>query len=347
MKKFLFLTLALVFLFSSAVILETEVVQAESELKVALVVSGGLGDRSFYDSSAEGVEWAEEDFGIDSRVLECRNDPSLFRDRLIQGSMYGDVVVVVGFEFYDVVQTVAPEFPEVEYIYVDNNVEGHDNITSIIYKENEGSFLAGAAAAMFTKHDELDGVNSKDIIGWVGGMDIPVLHDFLVGYKQGAKHIDPDMKVLVSFAGTFNDPVKGKELTLSQYDQGADIVMNVASGTGRGILEAAKEADKYAVGVDLNQDDIYPGHILTSMMKRVDRATYLVIEDVVEDQFRGGEVISMDLSNGGVGLTDMSVMQEALGEKFPQEILDRVNELTEKVKNGEIEVESYEGFSRE
>ncbi len=220
------------------------------------------------------------------------------------------------------------------------------NVQSIVFAQNEGSFLAGAAAALFTTKTDLPGVNDKKIIGWVGGMDIPVLHDFLVGYEQGAKYVDPDVKILVSFAGTFNDPLKGKELTLAQYDQGADIVMNVASNTGNGILEAANETGKYAIGVDLNQDAIYPGHILTSMLKRVDQASYKLVKDVVENTFVGDTVIEMGIASGGVSLTDMSVMKEALGDKFPQDLLDRIQVLTEEVKNGTITVEAYEGFQR-
>ncbi|HPJ26475.1 MAG TPA: BMP family ABC transporter substrate-binding protein, partial [Synergistaceae bacterium] len=151
---------------------------------------------------------------------------------------------------------------------------------------------------------------------------------------------------LVSFAGTFNDPLKGKELTLAQYDQGADIVMNVASNTGNGILEAANETGKYAIGVDLDQDAIYPGHILTSMLKRVDQASYKLVKDVVENTFVGDTVIEMGIASGGVSLTDMSVMKEALGEKFPQDLLDKIQALTEEVKNGTIKVEAYEGFQR-
>ena len=191
---------------------------------------------------------------------------------------------------------------------------------------------------------DIEGVNEDNVIGWVGGMDIPVLHDFYVGYEQGAKYIDPDITILQAFAGTWTDPLKGKELTLAQYEQGADIVMNVASGTGPGILEAAKEAGKYAIGVDLDQDKDQPGHVLTSMVKRVDNACYLVIQSAVEGTFEGGSTQYLTLSEGGVSLTDFSVMKEALGDKFPQDIVDKCEELQEKIVSGEIVVENYEGF---
>ena len=191
---------------------------------------------------------------------------------------------------------------------------------------------------------DIEGVNKDHIIGWVGGMDIPVLHDFYTGYEQGAQYIDPDIQILQAFAGEWQNPLKGKELTLAQYDQGADIVMNVASGTGAGVLEAAKEAGKYAIGVDLNQDNDQPGSVLTSMVKRVDNACYLVIKSVVDGSFKGGTTQYLDLAKGGVSLTDFSVMKEALGDKFPQDIVDKVNDLSDQIISGKIVVDNYEGF---
>ena len=171
-----------------------------------------------------------------------------------------------------------------------------------------------------------------------------MLHDFYVGYEQGAKYVDPDVTILQAFAGSWSDPLKGKELTLAQYEQGADIVMNVASGTGPGVLEAAKESGKYAIGVDLNQDNDQPGHVLTSMVKRVDNACYLTIQSVVEGNFQGGTTQYLTLADGGVSLTDFSVMREALGDKFPEDIVEQCDELAEKIISGEIVVENYEGF---
>ena len=232
-----------------------------------------------------------------------------------------------------------------KFAIIDGVVKG-DNVASSTFAQNEGSFLAGAAAALFTTKTDVTGINDKKIIGWVGGMDIPVLSDFFVGYEQGAKYIDPSIQILKSYAGSFNDPLKGKELTVAQYSQGADIVMNVASGTGNGILEAAKEEGKFAIGVDLNQDDVYPGSILTSMLKRVDVATFMAIESAVKGTFKGNVTNYLDISNGGVSLTDMSTMKTALGDKFPADLLTKIQELEVKVKSGEIKVESFPGFGR-
>ncbi|SFN80144.1 BMP family lipoprotein [Proteiniclasticum ruminis] len=315
------------------------------KLKVALVYSGFLGDKSFNDSAHEGAMRAVEEFGIELKEMESK-EPTEWESNFVAMAADGyDLVIAVSTQFEEIVTKHAPEFPETKFALIDGVVKG-DNVVSSTFAQNEGSFLAGAAAAMFTTKTDIEGVNPEKIIGWVGGMDIPVLSDFFTGYEQGAKYIDPEVQILQSFAGSFNDPLKGKELTVAQYSQGADIVMNVASGTGNGILEGAKDEGKYAIGVDLNQDDVYPGSILTSMLKRVDVATYMVIESVINGTYKGNVTNYLDISNGGVSLTDMSVMKEALGDKFPQDILDKIKELEEKVKNGEIKVESFEGFGR-
>lgn len=319
---------------------------SSKKMKVALVLAGFLGDKSFNDSAYEGVERALEEFGkdnIDVKVLESKV-PSDWETNLVSMANDNyDLVLGISTQLQDIIEKHAPEYPDVKFGLIDGVVKA-DNVQSAVFAQNEGSFLAGAAATMFTTKTEIDNVNEDVKIGWVGGMDIPVLRDFLTGYEQGAKYIDPDVQVLVSFAGSFNDPLKGKELTLAQYSQGVDIVMNVASNTGNGILEAANETDKYAIGVDLNQDDVYPGRILTSMLKRVDVASYEMIKAAYEDNFEGNIILRMDVGNGGVGLTDMATMKESLGDKFPEDILEKINELTEDIKSGKIKVDSYEGF---
>ncbi|MCL2683918.1 MAG: BMP family ABC transporter substrate-binding protein [Synergistaceae bacterium] len=319
---------------------------AADKVRVALVLSGFLGDKSFNDSAYEGLVRAIDEFGIELKVLESGNPSDWESNFLAMAAENYDLVIGASTQLQEITANYAGDFPNVKFAVLDGVVKA-PNVMSAIFAQNEGSFLAGAAAALFTTKTDVPGVNSQKIIGWVGGMDIPVLHDFLVGYEQGAAYIDPETRVLVSFAGTFNDPLKGKELTLAQFQQGADIVMNVASNTGNGILEAAYESKLYAIGVDLNQDDIYPGHILTSMLKRVDMGSYLITKAVVEGKFEGGTTLVMDINNGGIGLTDMSVIKNALGDKFPKDILDRIAELEEEVKSGKIKVVSYEGFQRD
>lgn len=341
MKKTLIVCLVLLLLFSFAISVPAQ----DKPLRVALIYSGFLGDKSFNDSAHEGALRAVEEFGIELKELESA-EPAEWESNFVAMAAEGyDMVIGVSTQFQDIMAKHCPEYPDQKFAIIDGVVPG-DNIVSSTFAQNEGSFLAGAAAAIFTTKTDVPGVNEEKIIGWVGGMDIPVLADFFTGYKQGAEYIDPDIQILQSFAGSFTDPLKGKELTLAQFSQGADVVMNVASGTGQGVLDAAKETGAFAIGVDLNQDDVYPGSILTSMLKRVDQASYLAIKSLVDDTFEGNTTTYLDINNGGVGLTDFSVMKEALGDKFPADLPEQIAELEAKVRSGEIVVDAYEGFGR-
>lgn len=317
------------------------------KLRVALVLAGFLGDKSFNDSSYIGAKQAENDFGVEIKVMESKVPAEWESNLLAMAADNYDLVIGVSTQLQDIINKHASSFPHIKFALIDGVANSiNTNVISSIFAQNEGSFLAGAVAAMFTTNNSIPNVNANKVVGWVGGMEIPVLKDFFTGYKQGVEYIDSEIRILQSFAGTFNDPLKGKELAIAQYSQGADIIMNVASGTGNGVLEASKEQNRYAIGVDLDQDSTYPGHIVTSMLKRVDRATYIAIESVVNNTFNGGEVIYLNIENGGVGLTDMNIIRQALGDQFPVYILDKVKELEEKVKNGEIVVNYYEGFGK-
>ncbi len=319
--------------------------EGEGKVKVAVVYTGNLGDKSYNDSCNAGAQRAVKELGVEVKNLEGVTADEWESNFLAAAEGGYDLVICSSSNLEEYLKKYAKDYPDVKFAIIDTVVEG-ENVVSISFAQNEGSFLAGAAAAMFTTSTDVPNVNDEKVIGWVGGMDIPVLNDFFIGYEQGAKYIDPDIKILKSFAGVWNDPLKGKELTLAQFEQGADIVMNVASGTGVGILEAAKEADLYAIGVDLNQDGDQPGHVLTSMIKRVDTASYSVIESVVKGTFKGNMTSYLDVNAEGVSLTDFSVIKEALGDKFPKEVEEKVNELAEMIKKGEIVVDNYEGFGK-
>ena len=316
---------------------------SEDPIRVCVVYTGSLGDKSYNDSCNEGAQKAVADFGIELKSLEGTTAEEWESNLLAACEDGYDLIIGASSNIADYITEHGPNYPDTKFAVIDTTVD-LPNVQSISFAQNEGSFLAGAAAAMFTQKTDIPGVNEDAIIGWVGGMDIPVLHDFFTGYEQGAKYINPDIQILQAFAGEWSNPLKGKELTFAQYDQGADIVMNVASGTGTGILEGAKEKGLYAIGVDLNQDADQPGAVLTSMVKRVDTACYLTIQSVVEDTFAGGTTQYLALKEGGVSLTDFSVMKEHLGDKFPQDIVDKCEELAQKIAAGEIVVENYEGF---
>ena len=305
---------------------EEPAAEEASALKVALVVAGGLGDRSFYDSSNEGLKMAIEKLGVEGKVLECKNDPTLYTDQLVQASTASDVVVVVGFEFYDVIQEVAAEFPDKKYVYIDNVIENVENITCIDYKENEGSFLAGALAAMESKTGK---------IGMVGGMDIPVIRNFPVGYEAGAKYINPDIQVETIFAGDFEDPAKGKESALALYAKDIDIVFQVAGKTGEGVFEAAKDTGKFAIGVDSDQRYINPDAIIASMIKGVDISIYETIEKIQKGEFESGNVYEYGAKENGVRI---AYGTEDMPKLVSDEAMNQIQELTAMIIQGDIEV---------
>jgi basic membrane protein A len=320
--------------------------QGSGPLKV-LLVSLLEGDKSVVDSSVAGAKKAIRDFGVVISYSQT-SDPAEYENQVITGAEEGfDLVICATSQWLEFVEKHAPSYPNVNFGICDTTAKG-DNVVSVVFAQNQGSFLAGAAAAMFTEMTEFTNVNNDPIIGWVGGVDIPVLRDFYIGYEQGARYINPNIRILQSFAGNWFDPLKGKELTTAMYEQGADIVMNVASATGNGVLESAKENNRYAIGVDVNQDNDQPGAVVTSMLKENGEGVYQIIKKALEEKtFTGNESIYMDLAYGGVNLTDFSVFKNFCNDAQKAQvdkILARVDELKQDILSGKIVVSNYEGY---
>jgi len=260
--------------------------QDEDPLRVTLVINGVLGDKSFFDSAQRGMDRALDDFNIEVNTVELGIDPanweSGFDDVLADEGTY-DMIVVGTFQMAEFVATRAHTIADIPIILYDVDVpygdaevcvEGCANVYSVLYSQNEGSFLAGVYAAAISASD-VDGANEAAIIGAIGGQEIPVINDFIVGYEQGACLINPDIEVIVQYAGGWNDPARGKEIALAMYEQDADIVFQIAGGTGVGVFEAAEEQGHYAIGVDSDQatiildtDPDQAERILTSMKRR-------------------------------------------------------------------------------
>ena len=313
--------------------------EAEEEtyarVRVCIVCPGNLGDGSINDSCNMGAQKAARDFGIELDSLEGRTADEWKANVLAACDSGYDLVIGVSPQIAGYIAEYAPEYPDTRFAVIDGTAD-LPNAMSVSFAQDEGFFLAGAAAAMFTQKTGIDGINEENTIGWVGGTDSPELRGLYSCYEQGAKYIDPDIRILQSFADVPEDPAMGKELALAQYDGGADIVMNAAFTDGTGILEAAKEAGRYAVGSGTDQDSVQPGSVLTSVVKHYDSACYLVIRSAADGTFEGGTKLRTGLSDGGISLTDFSVMRKALGDRFPQDIPEKAEELKEKIISGEI-----------
>jgi basic membrane protein A len=265
-----------------------------------------LGDKSFFDSANRGMEKVMADYPqVKVKTIEAGIDPAKWQAALEDAAaneVY-DVLIVGTWQMAEFLQIVAPKYPDKKFIIYDVSVDytacDCKNVYSVIYKQNEGSYLAGVFAGL---------VSQTKIVGVVGGQDIPVINDFIVGYKQGAME-NGVTDVIVQYAGGWNDPAKGKELALAMYQQGADIVFQVAGGTGVGVFQAAQEMGKYAIGVDSDQatiiNDTNPEQapfIITSMLKNVDNSLYRAMKMYIEGTLPFGTVENLGVAEGGVGL---------------------------------------------
>lgn len=306
----------------------------EAAFRVGLVFDvGGKGDKSFNDSAYDGLTRAAADFPIVISDFEPGQDADREVGLRKLAARGYDVVIGVGFLFTDAIRSVATDYPDVDFVLVDGRLDGLPNVASLVFREHEGSFLVGALAAM--KSD-------TGTIGFVGGMDVPLIHKFEAGYKAGAAHVRPDVEVLVGYAGVrpeaFADPVRGKEITLSQIGQGADVVFHAAGVTGLGVIEGAREKGKLAIGVDSNQNGVAPGTVLTSMIKRVDNAIYREIADSRRGEFRGG-IVELGLAEDGVGFS----IDEHNRDLLTPEMLERVAALRDSIVAGTIRVPHESG----
>jgi basic membrane protein A len=311
------------------------------EVRVAMVISGSLGDKSFFDSGNEGLQRAAKELGAKVQVLECRDDPANFTPQITAAAENNDVVfLIAGYDFYDQIEEICPKFPDVHFLSVDEIYAGDKeipNLSSIDYKENEGAYLVGVLSALMTNRTDIEGINEDKVVGIVGGMDIPVIRNFIVGFEQGAKSVDPDVKAEVLFIDTWNDSAKGKEAALTLIDKGADIVWQLTGRAGAGVFEAAKERDVYAIGADSVQEVEVPGTILTSQLKGVGISLYDVIKRAKEGTYKDGEIYSYGVADGGVGVS----YSEYTEELVPADILEKVRQAEEDIKSGKVVVEEY------
>lgn len=303
---------------------------AEAQIKVAFVTSeSGMGDRSFNDMMDQGMQRAVKELGVEYVIIQPRSI-SEFQSTLARAAGQGfDIIIGSSFDMIEPMKTVAGSFPDQKFGLVDVGPDPiAPNVISTVTKDWEGSFLVGMIAAKVTK---------TGTIGFVGGKDIPIIHRFFVGYYYGAKMASPDVNVLESYSGTFTDPAAGKEYTLALVNQKSDINFAVAGATSSGVIDAAKETNTFAIGVDSNQNYLAPGHVLTSMVKRVDTQAFDMIKAVVDGTFKGGTVAYYGLKEGGVD----AAMDENNKGLIPDDVLKQVDELRQKVISGEIVVPNY------
>lgn len=316
--------------------------------KAILIVNGNLGDLGFFDSSNAGMQRAKAELGLEVQVIETGDDESKWEPALADAAEEdADYVIAVSPSMVEPMQNIAPMYPDKKFMMFDNTVDFAadelGNVYCATFKQNEGSFLAGVSAAILAKE--------TGKIGFVGGMDIPPINDFLVGYIEGAKSANPDVKVIVTYPGDYYDPAKGKEHGIVLVNQGAEVMFAAAGPTGLGVIEAAVDADKYIIGVDSDQSAGYAANgnqktaerIATSMMKNVGDAIFRAIELDLSGELKFGTSESLGIAEGGVGLAKNDVYKKV----FTAEEQKQIEEIQTKVVSGEIKVSTAIGMSTE
>jgi len=305
--------------------------------------TGGLGDGSFNDQAQQGLLDAADDFGVEYRETQP-DEAAQFSD--FQQQLAGstdpdyDLVSCIGFLQQDSLSETAPQYPDQDFQIVDEVVD-ESNVASFTFREHEGSFLAGVLATELSSMAFSAGAGSTQSdstnLGFVGGIEGPLIKKFEAGFKAGVKYANEDFDVSTSYVGDFNDPSGGREAALSMYSSGADVVYHAAGNTGTGVFQAAQQEGRFALGVDRDQSvtkESYADVILASMVKRVDTAVYNAIEAKVNGEYPGGSQETLGLPEEGVAL----VYGQQLGSDVPSEVQDAVTEARQGIIDGDIEV---------
>ncbi len=300
-------------------------------LKIGLVLDkGGKDDKSFNSAAFEGAKKAEKELGIELKYVEATDLNALENlHRNLAGKGYA-LVIGIGFAQVDAIKKVAVQFPKTQFAVVDGEVQA-SNVKSLLFEEHEGSFLVGAIAALKSKTGK---------VGFIGGMDIPLIRRFAMGYSAGAKYVNPKVTVSENFIGVtgeaWNNPAKAKELALSQFSSDFDVIFVAAGASGSGVFDAAEEKKKFAIGVDSNQNWMKPGVVLTSMLKRVDIAVFETISQFKAGQFKSG-IVRYGLKDKGIDYA----MDEYNKNVLSAEIRKKADDIKMKIIKGEIKVPDY------
>ena len=299
-----------------------------------MIAQGGLGDESYNDLAYTGFKKALKDTGVSGSPIES-SDVVGQGEQILRRAGQSNVGLVIDLEFShgETLTKVAKDYPKVDWAIVNTESKGK-NVASVLFEEQEGSYLAGALAALTTTNTKNPKVNAQKVIGVIGGTKSVGIDKFIAGYIQGAHEADPSVKVLTSYANTFGDPSKGKQLANSMYKEGADVIYAVAGGSGAGVIQAAKQQNRYAIGVDTDQDGLAKGNVLTSMVKHTDRAVERLVAAYKDKKYPGGTTLHLGLKNNGVGLSPMRYTKKDV----PQADLDKVDALKKKIIDGDVKV---------
>ena len=320
MKKALAIVLSLLLVFGMVACGGGAEVE-EGPLVVLITDTGGLGDESFNDSAWAGFQRAETELGVQIQVIESATSDDYLPNISAAVEAGAALIICNGFLMAEATQQGAEQYPDQAFALVDSADAQAPNILNLTFNEQEGSFLVGVAAAAMTE---------SNVIGFVGGIQLPLIEKFQFGFQAGVKAANPDAQVLINYTQSFSDSALGKENALAQNKLGADVIYHASGGCGIGVIQAAGEQDFWAIGVDQDQSALDPDHVLCSMIKREDVATFNAIKMVVDGEFEGGGYV-FSLADEGIGAGDEA-------GNLPADVLASIEVWKEKIVNGEFEV---------
>lgn len=335
MKKLVFVLISVLLAVSLVGCAQTS--GTTSTKKVVYLINGALGDNAFYDSGQKGIGQIAKEFGVETRTVEANFDAGKYEPSLDAAVNYADVIFVISYGFEDQLKEYADKYPNKIFVNIDTVVQNDKNtITSVDFIEEESAYLAGVVAAYTTEDTNLSGVNADKKIGVVAGDSDPVTEAFIFAYTNGAQSINPAITVDTKYLNSWDDTAKGKQAALQLFDMGDDVIFQVAAAAGMGVLQAAGERGLYSIGVDTNQNDLVPGHVVASDIKNVGNAIYEVYKSIKDGTYKPGVTLSYGLAQGGVDI-DMTAKNPVL----PQDVQDKVNAIRQDIIDGKIKVEIY------
>lgn len=299
-----------------------------------IFTQAGLGGNSFNDLALEGVKRAADDYGITYDQVEPKSvaDEEIIQDEMASSGEY-DLIICVGDEQVDALNNIASVYADQRFALLDATSE-LENVASYSCKAQEGSFMVGALSVL-AKQDQIDPkLSGSDTIGFIGGVDNPLINQFAAGYKAGAAYVDPEINVLIDYVGGFNDPTTARTIANTFNEKGADVIFHASGASGMGLFQAAEEKEFISIGVNLNQNTLAPDYIMASMLKKLDTCAYQAITSVVENTYTGENQL-LGLRDGGVDFTT-----EDSNIQVPDAILQKLEEIKEGIITGEIEVPS-------
>lgn len=313
----------------------------EDVLKIGMITDvGGINDESFNQSAWKGLQDFQEQYGkdkVDVQYLESKQDADYIPNIENFVDEDRDLIIGVGFKLADAIKEAAENYPEQEFVLIDGTIEGGqpENVTSLLFEDNVSSYLVGLIAGRMTETNK---------VGFIGGMESEVVSRFDYGFRAGVEASNPDAEVMVQYANSFTDAALGKSIANTMYSKNVDIIFHAAGAAGIGAIEAAKENNKKAIGVDQDQNALAPDNVITSAMKNIDVAVFNICDQLIKGEYKGGQIITNTLEMNGVGIAPTT------SKNVPPDVIEYVQEEIEKIKSGKIKVpqnkEEYEAMSK-